>query len=211
MSKKLTQQEFEQRVKDNTNDAYEVVSEYLGKTKPISVKCKKHDIVFTCTAECFMRGKDVRGKCPKCYEEKLEKEKQEKRTEVTCAYCGKKFLKLNSRLQNSKSGLYFCCREHKDLGQRIENNLTEIWPEHYGVKHFVGSTIYRTLAFRNYKHECAICGYNEDERMLEVHHIDSNRQNNELKNLIILCPMCHRKITLGYYKLDVENMQLVKI
>lgn len=29
----------------------------------------------------------------------------------------------------------------------------------------------------------------------QVHHIDDNPQNNELENLLLLCPLCHSKIT----------------
>jgi ribosomal protein S27E len=62
-----------------------------------------------------MRGtKDVRGKCPICAKEEKDFKLSETRTEVTCAFCGIKFLKPNSKLANSRSGLYFCCREHKD-------------------------------------------------------------------------------------------------
>lgn len=44
--------------------------------------------------------------------------------------------------------------------------------------------------------------WREDERILEVHHIDENRSNNEITNLIILCPICHRYISLSIYTLS---------
>ena len=63
-----------------------------------------------------MRGpKDIRGSCPVCAEEAKKERLKKHQTEVVCAYCGKKFMKSNSSLLNSRSGLYFCCREHKDL------------------------------------------------------------------------------------------------
>jgi len=62
----------------------------------------------------------------------------------------------------------------------------------------------------NLLHKCAVCGWAEDERILEVHHKDEDRSNNALDNLIILCPTCHRKITLGYYKLT-EDYKLIEI
>ena len=52
-----------------------------------------------------------------------------------------------------------------------------------------------------FRHKCAVCGYNEDERILEVHHIDENHSNNDIGNLCILCPNCHKKITLHLYRL----------
>lgn len=123
-----------------------------------------------------------------------------KRVKVKCALCGKEFEKKASELNNSKSGLYFCCRKHKDLGQRIENNLKNIWPDHYG--NLYGTTNYRRLALENYEHKCENCEWDKYPDLLQVHHIDSDRQNNKLENLIILCPTCHWALTLKKAKLE---------
>ncbi len=37
---------------------------------------------------------------------------------------------------------------------------------------------------------CEVCTY-DISKILEVHHIDRNKENNELKNLKLLCPNCH--------------------
>ena len=50
---------------------------------------------------------------------------------------------------------------------------------------------YRKLAFDAYPPICAHCGFGVPE-VLEVAHIDGNRQNNEIDNLVILCPNCHK-------------------
>jgi len=42
------------------------------------------------------------------------------------------------------------------------------------------------------KKECAICGLKE-VAYLQVHHIDRNHSNNDIKNLQVLCILCHRK------------------
>jgi len=55
---------------------------------------------------------------------------------------------------------------------------------------------YRQIALRNKPNKCNICGYNTFIKVLEVHHIDGNRKNNELSNLEILCPSCHKLRTL---------------
>lgn len=152
-----------------------------------------------------MRGpKEVRCSCPKCSEEKKNEKLSANRTELECAYCGKKFIRPNSKLNNSKSGIYFCCREHKDLAQRIEFGLKEIQPDHYGNAN-ENIHNYRKNAFREYEHKCNVCGWDEDPDILEVHHIDENREHNELSNLVILCPICHRKITSHKYKLIERN------
>lgn len=110
---------------------------------------------------------------------------RESTQEVSCAYCNKVFRKALTRL-NTKSGLHFCSRVHKDLAQRI-GGIKEIQPSHYGTV----NTNYREVAFRNNKAECVRCGYDKYTNVLVVHHIDRDRTNNVLENLEILCPNCH--------------------
>jgi predicted restriction endonuclease len=50
---------------------------------------------------------------------------------------------------------------------------------------------YRKLAFSHYPPFCAHCGYGIPD-VLEVAHIDGDRTNNAISNLIILCPNCHK-------------------
>lgn len=208
MAKKLTQEEFEQRIYGCVGDLYKVISQYNGKTNPVTFHCNKHNIDFQATAECFMRGPEkVRCSCPQCAEEKKTTRLAQSRTMVKCAYCGKEFYRANSKLDNSKSGLYFCCREHKDLAQKITFGLEEIWPSHYDEDSNAKSS-YRKRALQNYPCKCAVCGWDEDVDILEVHHIDENREHNTLDNLIILCPICHRKLTSHKYKL-INREQIV--
>lgn len=107
---------------------------------------------------------------------------------VSCAFCDTKFYLNPSKQRNSKSGLFFCCREHKDFAQRI-GGIREIMPPHYGTS---PSPDYRELAFSNLPNMCAHCGYSEHVGILEVNHKDLNRSNNSLENLEILCPNCHQ-------------------
>lgn len=50
---------------------------------------------------------------------------------------------------------------------------------------------YRKIAFDAYDPLCAHCGFGV-HAVLEVAHIDGNRANNEVANLVILCPNCHK-------------------
>ncbi|KPK86442.1 MAG: hypothetical protein AMJ81_01330 [Phycisphaerae bacterium SM23_33] len=50
---------------------------------------------------------------------------------------------------------------------------------------------YRRLAFKHHPPICAYCGFGVPE-VLEVAHMDGNRQNNHIANLVILCPNCHK-------------------
>lgn len=203
MARKLTNKEYQDKLNNISNNNYTLIGDYNGKTSLVDIRCEKHNIIFTVTAECFMRPIS-RGKCPKCLEEENQLKYSSYRTLVECTYCGKEFYKSNSKLENSRSGLYFCCREHKDLAQTLQFNCIEIQPKHY-----LDGKNYRKQAFRKYEHKCSVCGWNEDEDILEVHHIDENHENNDLKNLKILCPICHRKLTSHKYKLVCNN--IVKI
>lgn len=105
---------------------------------------------------------------------------------VTCSYCGKAFHKAPNRLTQSKSRLYFCCREHKDLAQRI-GGIKAIQPDHYKD----GTREYRLQAFRNLPNYCNRCGYDKHIAALVVHHKDRDRSNGNITNLEILCSNCH--------------------
>lgn len=41
---------------------------------------------------------------------------------------------------------------------------------------------------------CQVCGFNENVKILDVHHIDKNKKNNDPRNYIVLCPNCHAKV-----------------
>ena len=69
--------------------------------------------------------------------------------------------------------------------------------KNYGKQNKNYHYIYTKVAFSNYPPICCICGYKKHREALEVHHIDGDRSNNEVSNLRILCPTCHKEITLG--------------
>lgn len=153
---------------------------------------------LTCGKEFFIRKyiqKRSKGNycCHKCAYIGVRK-----RVKVKCASCGKLHEKRPSQLKNSKSGFYFCSRDCKDKAQRI-GGIKEIQPPHYKD----GKYVYRKNALAFYINKCACCDYDECVDILEVHHIDGNRKNNNLDNLIILCPNCHRKITKDLFVLEI--------
>lgn len=107
---------------------------------------------------------------------------------VTCAFCKKDFYISPSKFKNSRSGLYFCCRKHKDLAQRI-GGIEQIQPPHYGTSK--RRIDYRYIAFEKKPKICEVCSYSTYTEILQVHHRDYNRENNTIENLQILCPNCH--------------------
>lgn len=109
------------------------------------------------------------------------------RKEIECAFCKNLFEIKTSQLSKSQSGLHFCSRVCKDTAQRIESGFTEIQPSHYGTH----SLNYREIAFKNFPHKCVACDYDKYPEILEVHHKDGDRTNNNVKNLEFRCPNCH--------------------
>lgn len=176
MPKAMTQEEFERRVKKYTNDSVEVISQYINKRTSVAIRCKVCGYEWTISPCSIMPSntkKHAFGGCPAC-----------KYEEVECAYCHKKIKRLKTELAKNQSGYNYCSRE---CGNRHKNLL---------IMQTKDGTAYRRNAFLHYPHQCDICGWDEDERVLEVHHLDENRENNSIENLRILCPICHKKITL---------------
>ena len=50
---------------------------------------------------------------------------------------------------------------------------------------------YTTVAWRHHKKECIVCGF---DKIVAVHHMDHNHQNNDPENLIPLCPNHHQMV-----------------
>jgi hypothetical protein len=99
-----------------------------------------------------------------------------------CDKCGKKISKTPSQFYKSKSGKHYCSQscaisENNRGTRRCYKN---------------GKHIYRKEALKYYGSKCRICGYDVED-ILEVHHKDGNRENNEINNLDVLCPTHHNE------------------
>lgn len=55
--------------------------------------------------------------------------------------------------------------------------------------------------------ECPFCK-NREVGHFEIHHIDENPSNNDFENLLMLCPICHSKITKG--EINTEEVIFIK-
>lgn len=127
-----------------------------------------------------------------------------KKIKCTCGYCGNELEKDPAEIKRSKSGLTFC---NKSCACSYNNSTIRIGKNNPNWRggQFSHSN-YQTIAYRKYKHECAICHYDEISA-LEVHHIDNNHENNSLDNLIILCANHHNMIHYGTLTITEEIKQ----
>lgn len=53
---------------------------------------------------------------------------------------------------------------------------------------------YREKAILKYGKRCQLCHGEESCGAVEVHHIDHDRSNNDMDNLMVLCRFCHKAI-----------------
>lgn len=59
----------------------------------------------------------------------------------------------------------------------------------------------RAILQKEINSKCPNCE-NADVGHFEIHHIDENPENNQIENLILLCPICHSKITKKDIQID---------
>ena len=146
-------------------------------------------LCHTCQTIFMAQSREVkRGNAKYCSLSCLSSRPRKNEPNVSCAFCELPFYVTSTRLKNSKSGLFFCCRAHKDKAQRI-GGIKAIMPKHYGTGQ--NRIRFRTLALQEHGEFCNRCGYATSLAALEIHHKDRDRSNNTLGNLEVLCANCH--------------------
>lgn len=110
---------------------------------------------------------------------------------VLCTTCSKEVWKMQKELRHSKSQKFFCSKSC----QTIWRNKQYIGSKHPNWVNGINS--YRKL-MQNHKISpvCRDCKLT-DKRVLIVHHIDHDRTNNKISNLVWLCRNCHYIIHEG--------------
>jgi hypothetical protein len=111
---------------------------------------------------------------------------QKNGTNVKCAACGKLLYRTPKHFKHSKSQSFFC---DKSCLAVWKNKNVIVGEKHPSWKH--GENAYRNIMKRSGGPAiCNHCGI-KDFRVLLVHHIDENRKNNRIENLMWLCHNCH--------------------
>jgi len=116
---------------------------------------------------------------------------------VKCDTCGGKTWKTQKALKNTKSGKLFCTKSCHMIWKNKTSLKGENHPNWVNGE-FAGRGI---LERSNKKMVCILCN-NIDIRVLAVHHINHNRENNKLSNLVWLCHNCHHLI--HHYKIPLK-------
>lgn len=119
---------------------------------------------------------------------RISKNTKWQKIEKECPVCKSKFITKKGHPREKKTCSYSCANSYFRSGKDNPN-----WKE--------DSTNYRTLCFEHYNHKCLVC---DESLVLDVHHLDGDRTNNNINNLIPLCPTHHAYIHRGYSYL-IEN------
>lgn len=136
-----------------------------------SKKCKN------CKCSIDRKKTFCNSSCAAIYNNKL----RTKKDYGSCLECGTKLKKSKKYCNNNCQQQY----ERKEIFKDIEN----------GNKNYHETTFRK---FMIYKHgaNCMECGWGEINKYtgnvpVQLEHIDGNSENNDIKNLKLLCPNCH--------------------
>lgn len=149
-----------------------------------------------------------------------------KRIKVKCQHCGIEFETYPSEIKKGRGK--FCSRScatiyrnthdnpawSEEVRRKISENHADVSGENnpmYGRRgkdapsyidgrnSFAGETYRRMLLASGAEQKCKICGQTEN---LHVHHLDGNRKNNKIDNLVWLCSSCHLNKAHNYIRDD---------
>lgn len=165
-----------------------------GKDSPQTYKSKEFcSVLCSCRYTTSLRKKRVTVNCLICgkeYELQVFRIKDGKkyfcsdacrmswnnRTTKLCK-CGKEFSVPSVRKDTAK----YCSIPCRDKYMWEERKIYEFRNSGFSSKD-------RIRGIFLYGNKCELCGW---DKIVEVHHIDSNRDNHNDDNLCVLCPNCH--------------------
>lgn len=148
-------------------------------------------ICKTCSADFYVKPAHVRLGYGKYCSRACHHDGMRRRIPVVCATCGRTVSRTECARKRSKSKRYFC---NKSCQTKWRNTVF-MGNRHKNWKG--GQSSYRDVLKRsNIPLVCSMCKLT-DERVLAVHHVDCDRDNNHPDNLIWLCHNCHHEVHYG--------------
>ncbi len=139
-----------------------------------------------CSTSFYAKPRHLKVGWGKFCSQKCQFKSQRNGVNVKCAACGELIYRTPRHFKHSKSKLFFC---NKSCLAVWKNKNSLIGEDHVNWKN--GEHAYRNIMKRGGAPQvCKSCGM-RDPRLLLVHHIDGERTNNTLKNLMWLCHNCH--------------------
>lgn len=155
---------------------------WCGKGFKATPRPKKHTGPRFCCRECYAahRSHNIRGERSPSWTGGP--------VGCVCLHCGNSFFRSKSAIENG-SGKFCCmqCYSEHYVGERHPCYLGN--PREYPPGWNEGL---RGRIRERDGHVCFLCG-GRGKRALSIHHIDYNRNNLSLNNLIALCDPCHNR------------------
>jgi hypothetical protein len=108
-----------------------------------------------------------------------------------CPVCGKEFEAQKGHPREKMTCSYACSNSHFRSGKDNPNFKN-------------GKYNYRTICFLYHEKKCVICG---EDKIVGVHHLNEDHQDNRPENLIPLCPT-HHSYWHSNYKSEIEQRVL---
>lgn len=153
------------------------------------------DRYITCGYKCggiYKSKPRINNKCKFCNKDFISKKTPTKEQSFCSTNCARK---------SRKNGIYRNCKECGNAiyvpKHKINTNHRYFCSSVCRIKSWNRDSIkaqmpgsYRENAWKIYEKKCYDCGI-MDERLLVIHHIDGNRKNGKLDNLIPVCHNCH--------------------
>ena len=118
-----------------------------------------------------------------------------------CKECKSKNSKETRKCLNCNNEFAVYKREKKKTCSRsCSNSYFRVGPNNGNWK----EDVYRSTCFAKHKKECVICG---EDKIVAVHHFDEDRNNNNVENLIPLCPTHHQYMHSKYKNLILDQVK----
>lgn len=108
----------------------------------------------------------------------------------TCPVCANTFIAQKNHPREKQTCSRACSNTHFRSGKNNPNYKED------------NQINYRSLCFRYHKKECIVC---KEQNIVAVHHYDENHNNNNIFNLIPLCPTHHVYIH-SEFKYLIQNI-----
>lgn len=117
--------------------------------------------------------------------------------EVYCKACNNLLRRTNNEIKRSKKGLFFCNNTCKNKYISTYCRWDDV-PDSFRRR--------KKKIYEASNNSCQNCGYNKDIRMIDIHHINGNHQDNRWSNLSCLCVWCHQCYHRKVININIESL-----